>query len=265
MTRSPRGLAPGLIALLVASTLGMGACNLQISSGVEAREPWKKSYTLAPGGTFELHNTNGKIEIQAGDGDAVEVSADRIAKAGTEEEAKRAAAGIEIAETVTPDRILLDSADRSGSFMFNLSKRVDYTVRLPRSAKVTLKTTNGDVQVRDLGGFFRATATNGQIDARHLENSASVDTTNGRVTLEFASIGEDDITAETTNGTISVTVPHDLNARVSLRVTNGSISTDGLTMNVSEQTRRRLDATVGRGGPTIRLETTNGTVRLRGQ
>jgi hypothetical protein len=38
-----------------------------------------------------------------------------------------------------------------------------------------------------------------------------------------------------------------------------------LTVAVAEQSRRRLDGTLGGGGPLIRLETTNGAVQIRGK
>jgi len=39
----------------------------------------------------------------------------------------------------------------------------------------------------------------------------------------------------------------------------------GWTVAVAEQSRRRLDGTLGGGGPLIRLETTNGAVQIRGK
>jgi hypothetical protein len=63
------------------------------------------------------------------------------------------------------------------------------------------------------------------------------------------------VRCETTNGAIFVTVPKDAKASVSLRVSNGGISTSGLDMAVSEQSRRRVDGTIGGGGPNIKLET----------
>jgi hypothetical protein len=60
-------------------------------------------------------------------------------------------------------------------------------------------------------------------------------------------------------------VPASIKARLSARVSNGAITTEGLTVAVAEQSRRRLDGTLGGGGPLIRLETTNGAVQIRGK
>jgi hypothetical protein len=57
-------------------------------------------------------------------------------------------------------------------------------------------------------------------------------------------------------------VPADVNARLSARVANGGIRTNGLNVAATEQTRRRLEGTIGSGGPTIDLETTNGGIEI---
>jgi hypothetical protein len=60
-------------------------------------------------------------------------------------------------------------------------------------------------------------------------------------------------------------MPKTQKARLSVRVTNGGIDTDNLTLETSEQSRKRLTATVNGGGPEVRLETTNGGVSIRGK
>jgi hypothetical protein len=72
------------------------------------------------------------------------------------------------------------------------------------------------------------------------------------------------VTAETTNGTVTLTLPRGANATVTARVTNGAISHENLDLQIVESSRRRLDGRLGTGGPAIRVETTNGAVRLIG-
>jgi len=247
------------------TALAVTACNVDISTDAEARDQWTRSYTLEKGGAFEVRNTNGRIRIETTDGNAVEVSAERVVRAGTDEAAKTALASFAIAETVAPDRILLDSTGSSGMAV-RVQRQVHYTIRLPRWANVTIKETNGDLEISGLSGTFRAEATNGRIQARALENSAAVETTNGDVSLEFAKLGPDGVTCETTNGRIRITVPRDAKASLSARVTNGVIHTDNLTVTASEQSRRRLEGTIGGGeGPTLRLSTTNGEISVSGK
>jgi hypothetical protein len=265
MPASRRRRTSPIAAVLFLSLTAAGACNLHLSSGVEARDEWKRTYTLAPGASLEIRNSNGKIRIVPVDGDVVEVLADRTVKAATDASAKAALGQFQIAETVTPKGVVIDGSTRGMGFTINLTRRVDFDVRLPRWADVKLDATNGDIEVSGLRGMFRAETTNGRIAASALEGGADVKTTNGVVTLDFAKLGEAGVSCDTTNGAIRVTVPRDTGARISARVTNGGISTSDLNLAVAEQSRRRLDASIGGGGPPIKLETTNGAISIKGR
>jgi hypothetical protein len=249
----------------ILALLSLAACNIDISNQAEAHDEWKKTYTLAAGGTLEILNTNGAIEVDPADGSTVDVVAERLVRAGTDQAAKDALAALEIKETVAPDRVVLDSSTHLSGF-FTGSREVRYHVKVPKGTSLRLVATNGSITAHDFGGAFRAETTNGRIKAWGLSAGASVQATNGSVDLDFATIGTDGITCETTNGAVSVTVPHDANGRLTLRVGNGGIDTEGLTLGHLEQARRSLDATLGSGtGSTIRIETTNGGIHVRGK
>lgn len=168
-------------------------------------------------------------------------------------------------ETVSPDHILLDTTSPGMSLQVNISRKVDFVVTLPRWAAVKLVSTNGDIEVTDLTGALTVDTTNGRVKATGLGNSAKVESTNGAITLDFAKVADPGITCETTNGAIQITIPRDTKATVSARVSNGAIVTKNLDLAATEQSRRRLDASIGGGGPSIRLTTTNGLVELKGR
>lgn len=248
---------------LLGSAFSLSACNLDVSLRAEAKDQWKRHYMIAKGGTLEIRNTNGLIRIEPGDG--VDVTADRIVQAGTDQAAKDALSGFEIQESASPDHVLIDSAGRKGlNLSVNLSRRVEYHVRAPEWMNVRLATTNGDIHVEPkLTGKFQAEATNGRITAQGLEGSADASTTNGTITLDVAKISDGGISAETTNGAITLSVPPAANAHLSARVTNGAIRPEGLNLTVTDSGRRRLEATLGAGGPAVTLETTNGAITIR--
>lgn len=253
-------------SVIAAGCVVLGAgCGLQLSLNAEAHDQWKKTYKLAQGGTFEIHNTNGRMEIRTADTDTVDVVADRTVKAGSDEGAKDALRRMEIAETVSPDHILLDTTAKSMNMELNISKKVDFVVTLPRWATVKLVSTNGDIEVTDLTGALTVQTTNGRVRATGLGTAARVESTNGAITLDFTAVAEPGITCETTNGAIRVTIPANSKANISARVSNGTIVTKGLNLSATEQSRRRVDASIGGGGPAIRLTTTNGLVELAGR
>jgi len=250
------------LALFVAAT----GCGVSFDTGVEAKEAWTKTYKVNAGATLELREPNGQIRVSAGEGDQVVVNATRIVKGPTEEAAKKVLADVTIKESGTPDKIEIDSSGPSQGGIFNrLSRRVDYDVTMPRTGQLTIKATNGEITVRSIEGFIKIETTNGDIELTGLSKGADVDATNGRVQIEASAIGEGGIKARTTNGQIIVTIPKSANATLNARVTNGVVETENLSVQSSDSSHRRLEGTIGSGGPEIRLETTNGEVKIRGR
>jgi hypothetical protein len=252
-----------LAALVLVTTAATGCVGFA-SPRAEARDEWRRSYTLARGATFEIRNTNGRIRVEAADVETLDVTAVRTVKAPTEAQAKSSLGDLEIVERVTGDGVTLQSRSEPFSFMLNRSRRIDYTVRAPRWLHVRLDSTNGDIEVTGTGGLLRAESTNGTVTGTALGGAAQVETTNGDVRLEFLKLDERGIRSSTTNGSITVRLPRDAAANLSARVTNGSITSSDLTLTTTEQSRRRLEATMNGGGPTVRLSTTNGSIQVRG-
>jgi DUF4097 and DUF4098 domain-containing protein YvlB len=248
------------LALLV-TTLLTGACGLQLSTDVEAKDQWTRSYPISPTGTLSITSGNGRVTVEAADITTIEISAERIVRAGTEEAAKEQLTLIDMKEEVSADRVSLDSSMRGVNI--GVSRRVNYTVKVPKTLAVTVESSNGEITVTGLTGAFIASASNGRITGTDLSGSARATTTNGVVTLTMLAV-TGDITAETTNGQVTITVPRATNATLSARVTNGAITHDNLDLAVTESSRRRLDGRLGTGGPSIRVETTNGAIRLIG-
>jgi DUF4097 and DUF4098 domain-containing protein YvlB len=81
----------------------------------------------------------------------------------------------------------------------------------------------------------------------------------------MASVGDGGVRCKTTNGEIIVTVPASAKATIAARVANGEVRTENLTVQSTESSHRRLDGTIGGGGPEIRLDTMNGEIRIIGK
>ena len=250
--------ATAFVAAIVASS----ACGI----GIEARETWTRTYTVSAGASLEVRETNGRVRVEATDGDKVEVVATRISRAPSEEAAKADLKEFTIKETATADRVELASTGGDIELLaMGRSRSVNYEIKVPRSMSVTIKATNGQVDVQGITGKLKVEATNGEIQGSNLGAGAEVSSTNGRIRLAFDSIGEDGVRCRTVNGQIIVTVPTSAKATIAARVTNGVISTENLEVKSSDESRRRLDATIGGGGPEIRLDTTNGEIRVVGK
>jgi DUF4097 and DUF4098 domain-containing protein YvlB len=259
--RYPSRVAAYLLPLALVAASG---CNLQFSTGVEARDTWTRTYKVKPDATLELKGTNGKVNVTAVDGDEIQLQATRVAKGSTDEAAKAALADVKITEQATADRVSVSSATEGVVLNFR-GQRVDYDVKVPRGLQVVIRNANGDVHVAGVAGMVRVEVTNGRVEATGLEQGVEVDLTNGEITAEFTKVGESGGRIKCTNGEIRITLPAAAKATLAARIANGEISTPGLTIQASEESRRRLDATVNGGGPEIRVESMNGTITFAGR
>lgn len=251
------------VAALV-TMLGAIACEVDFVPRSEVREEWKKSYTIAAGGELAIENTNGRIVVRPGTGSGVEIVATRVAKAGTDDAAKKLLADTRIEETVSDTSVTVSSR----STRMNLGGtqyRVDYEVRAPIGLALKLSATNGEIDVTDWEGRVEMSATNGQLEGRGLKGEVEASTTNGEITIRLAQLTDKGITVETTNGEVVIEMPKAAKGRILARVTNGGISVDGLNVDPSPaNTRRRYEGVVNGGGPTVSIETTNGGIHVRG-
>jgi hypothetical protein len=253
-------LTAALPVLLVAAS----GCDI-VTADLKAHETaeWRKTYELAPGGRVEIRNVNGRIEVQPSTGNSVEIVALKSARAGTTEAAKEALGRIEIIDSSSGGTIRVETKVPRGGQMFHMGgTEVRYTAKVPAGATVDFSTVNGGIELIGLNGRIKTETTNGGIVARDVGGPIEATTTNGGVDVEVTRIGEEGVKLGCTNGGIKLRLPHDARGTISASVTNGGISTEGLSLETTESSRRRLEARLNGGGPPIRLEGTNGGIRL---
>jgi DUF4097 and DUF4098 domain-containing protein YvlB len=240
----------------------LAGCELH-GLAARASDEWTRSYRLKSGGTIEIENTNGRIEVEGSDGATVDVRAEKIAKGATDEAARELLPRIEIKEEATPERISLRT-ERMNGIMIGASFEVRYHVRAPRNAVVTVSNTNGQVTLSGLTGKVTARTTNGQVKGDGLTGEVDARTTNGGVTMDMPAVAKAPMRLQTTNGAVTLMLPDSAKVDLTASVTNGGISVgDFSNLDVVEKSRRRFEARLNGGGTPIELQTTNGGVRIR--
>jgi len=90
------------------------------------------------------------------------------------------------------------------------------------------------------------------------------ETTNGgiNVALEGDRWEGKGLDATTMNGGVHLTVPNSYSAHLETSTVNGGIEID-FPVTVQGRIGRRISADLGKGGPTVRVTTTNGGVTIR--
>ena len=247
---------------VVPVVLALAGCAIGPLAG-QASDEWTRTYQLAPGTSFEVGNTNGKVDVEGVDGSTVEVRAERIAKAATDEAARALLPKIRINEKITHDRIVVET-ERIGGLMIGASMEVRYHVKAPKGAAVTVQTTNGGISIEGFSSRTDAITTNGSITGARLAGTIHARTTNGNVRIEVAPAGAERVDVSTTNGGVRLTLPETAKASLVASCTNGGIDVSGLKFEVQEQSRHRLEGKLNGGGPPIELHTINGGIHVRG-
>ena len=260
----PRRAAALCLPLLAVVAIATTGCDI-ITADLKAKESaeWRRTYRLQPGGRVEVSNVNGRIDVTPSPDNSVEILAVKTAKAATSEAAKAALDRIEILEDTNTTGVKVETKiPRSNGFFHMGNAEVQYTVRVPASAEVRFTTVNGGIELSGLRGRINAATTNGGIRARDVMGPIEASTTNGGVEVDLARVAADGAKLECTNGGIRLRLPSDARATISASITNGGIDLGNLTLETTESSRRRLEGRLNGGGPNIRIEGTNGGIRL---
>jgi len=126
---------------------------------------------------------------------------------------------------------------------------------------LTVSSTNGEISLNSVDAAPEIATTNGDVRTRELADLRSIETLNGDVDAELLGL-TDDVTIETTNGDVVLRLGG-VDARIHARTGNGDVSIAGLDVTVDSSSDDLLEGTIGNGGPTLVIETTNGDVTLR--
>jgi DUF4097 and DUF4098 domain-containing protein YvlB len=155
----------------------------------------------------DIQNPRGDVSITAGDGPNIEVHAHAIAFADSDAEANKIFAAEAAHLTVSGGTVLVKSES-------NNSGRLNLTVTVPKSARVTVTSDKGDVTAAGLGSGISVSAQRGDV---HLSEIA------GAVQMHFSG-GKHDFSAHQVDG--DVTTDGDCND-LTLSEVKGKVNQNG--------------------------------------
>lgn len=217
---------------------------------------FNQTYPLQPGGTFELQNVNGTVDVQTWDRDEVEVRAVKTAK---RKESDLDLVSIDVDATRSSVSVTTRYPQNEG-----VEVAVEYIVHVPHCAHVEhLGTVNGTLRIAGVEAIEDLRTVNGNIEVYEGGGSVHAHTTNGNVHLELLHIQDKSgAVAETTNGSLLLAVPTNTQADLEARCLNGSFYSELPLALASSQRPRETHGRLGKGGVPIRLHTVNGGIRV---
>jgi len=193
------------VLFILALTVGSAA------PGFAKSKDFNHSYPLLPGGSFELQNVNGPVQVEGWDRDVIEIHAVKIAK---EKESDLDRVSIEVDAKPNDVSVVTRYPQNEG-----VEVAVEYTIRVPHGARVEhIGTVNGTLKIAGVEAVEELRTVNGNIEVYEGGGSVHARTTNGNVHLELSrALDEKGMAAETTNGSVLLAVPQDTQANLEAR------------------------------------------------
>jgi len=123
--------------------------------------------------SIEIQNPRGDVSITAGDGSAIQVQAHEVAFASSDAEANKIFDAEKPSVKVVGSAVLVNSDS-------NNSGRLNLTVTVPRTAKVTVNAGRGDVTAAGLGSGVSISASHGDVHLSAIAGSVQVHLSNDK-------------------------------------------------------------------------------------
>lgn len=129
---------------------------------------------------------------------------------------------------------------------------------------VRVSTGNGDVDVRSAKASVRVTTGNGRVSVSTSEGPVDARTGNGEIDVSMTSVrSREDMSFHSGSGAIRVTLPSSYSGELDASTGSGELRTDFDLKVQGRMNSRRVRATIGSGGPALRLTTGSGRLEIR--
>jgi hypothetical protein len=263
-----------VFTLIVILTLAgfCGCINLNTESpSSEVREYFESEYDANDDTILSVSTVNGAITITSWDGVNISLNATKRSTYGIEDLDKA-----EIIVTENDNEITIEiqhtqpirtrAVDLDINIPYNVTVKSAYSTNGPiqitdTKGDIVLSNTNGPINIEDVDGYIKASTTNGGIEIKGTTGIDDLTTTNGGITAEIFDI-KDDVNIQSTNGGITLYIKSSINASIEIATINGGISVDDALISITESSSKSLKGTIGTGGDTIKIQTTNGDINV---
>jgi len=212
---------------------------------------------------IDLHEVNGSIDVEGTTSDQISLVADVRAR-GVMPDPKKENHGY-FETNVDGDTLDIGRrGDRHFHFRFfdrdNIT--VDYTLKVPKTCSLEVRTVNGRVETRGIEGETRVVTVNGTIDLENIgSQEVSAHTVNGRVRARFLNAFQG-ASLKTVNGSVDAMLPPNASFACDLSQVNGDFEASFPLTIHSHPGSRRVSGEVNGGKYDLHIVTVNGDIKL---
>lgn len=213
--------------------------------------------------SFQVINQVGNLEIRGEDTDTIHIDAKVIAKAGTDERAKKLANQTKISISQKNDlaEIVIQRMEKQKEENI----KVDLKITIPSDVNGIVDLNVGEIRVSNLKGTLNLNNNVGNIYARDVLNKISASSSVGDMKVYYAAHAEKEIQADlqTNVGSILLQTPENISAEVFISSQVGSISVPyDLNIRGKSAEGRTAKGTIGQGEGQVRVKTNVGSIKI---
>lgn len=247
-----------VIGLILFSFTG---CSL-LRKRVEKKETVK--YTLNGNTKTSIHveNTNGRINISNTNDTTgiITIEAEKIAEVKVDEQDKPIEnINIKLDSSGNEINIETDVNQSRGMFHKGQTPMVNYDIKVPANMKVSAENVNGTITITRITADVTAETVNGTISVFSCPGQINLSGINGTIICNVDSVTAG-IKVEVVNGSVKIGGLKNINADVNASTVHGKVKFANLTFTNLNSDKRNLSGTLGNGGNSIRVESTNGSI-----
>jgi hypothetical protein len=248
-----------LVPVALAQSFTTGPCDAsQNRNGFLENRTCEDRRTTLPvqNGRVAVEGTNGGIEVIGEDRNDIALEAQVVAQAPTRDQ---------VASILHDVHVITDGTIHAeGPHLAVGNWSVNFKLRVPRHIAAQLETVNGGVSLSALDGDVRAQTRNGGLSLSNLGGDIQATTVNGgvHVALEGDTWHGAGLVAKSVNGGVHITVPANYSAHLIASTVNGGAHIGLPFSGDTTHSRTHFDGNLGHGGPTLRVETSNGGISV---
>jgi hypothetical protein len=246
---------------------GDGEASDLFGGGREVGDSWEYRVLIKPSQQVWIRNTNGPIDVVAGESDSLFVHAEKSWRHSDPQSVQLVPVLSERGLTICA---MWDAremrCEEGGVYRLNGVKKNDVAVRfiveLPHKVPVEVSTVNGGLQINGVSAPVEATTVNGRIGVTTSTGPVKATTVNGSIEAIMQELTSGDVRLTTVNGSVMAGLPRTINANIDAETVNGRVETDFPVKISGKISTRHLRGTIGTGGATLKLVTVNGSIGL---
>jgi DUF4097 and DUF4098 domain-containing protein YvlB len=239
-----------------------------------AAQDFQKSYRLAAGGSINIRNVSGNINVKGYDGDAVIVNGFKEGRDQDKVTIEDTSSGNSVSVGVQYARDC--NCDASVRFELQVPRNTRYDFNKISTASgdismtaltgdMIVHTASGDVTISDVSGKINAATASGEMRVSNVTGTVSAKSASGNVEVQIARLeGAGNMEFASASGDVRVSAPANLDGNVQMSSASGTLRTD-FPLQVEKREYgpgERASGQLGNGTRSLRISSASGNVSL---